>query len=432
MTKMLHNYNCHLCQSNTDYTLPTRHGHYSPHLCKNHFMSKINVSRTVNIPDILRLSRYRKVPELGPRVLFFSGGSALTGLSKHLKNYTHNSIHLVSPFDSGGSSAKLRSAFNMPAIGDLRSRLIALADETILGHPEIYQLFSYRLPENQSQATLKNRLINIAAGKDSLIEDIANPMRTLICHQLGYFLDAMPRDFNLKGASIGNLIITGGYINNHKQLEPILFLFSKLVNVLGTVRPITNDHYHLAVELENGKQIIGQHLMTGKEAPAITSPIQKLSLSKTLDSYSPVTTKLRKRNRKLIEESDLICYPPGSFFSSLIANLLPSGVGKAISNNQCPKVYIPNLGNDPEQYDLSLEQLIILLLNYLQQDAPDTEPNQLINFILVDSKNATYTGDIPVNLIQKLGITLIDTKLMNKGDQYYDDEKIVSVLLSLT
>jgi hypothetical protein len=56
----------------------------------------------------------------------------------------------------------------------------------------------------------------------------------------------------------------------------------------------------------------------------------------------------------------------------------------------------------------------------------------LINFILVDSKNATYTGDIPVNLIQKLGITLIDTKLMNKGDQYYDDEKIVSVLLSLT
>ncbi|MDG1453373.1 MAG: 2-phospho-L-lactate transferase CofD family protein [Methylophilaceae bacterium] len=169
-----------------------------------------------------------------------------------------------------------------------------------------------------------------------------------------------------------------------------------------------------------------------KEAPVITSPIQKLSLSKTLDSYSPVTTRLIKRNRKLIEGSDLICYPPGSFFSSLIANLLPSSVDKAISNNQCPKVYVLNLGNDPEQDVLSLEQLIILLLNYLRQDAPDKKYNHLINFMLVDNKNATYTGDIPVNLIQKLGITLIDTKLMNKRDQYYDDEKIVSVLLSLT
>ena len=116
----------------------------------------------------------------------------------------------------------------------------------------------------------------------------------------------------------------------------------------------------------------------------------------------------------------------------MIANLLPSSVDKAISNNQCPKVYVLNLGNDPEQDVLSLEQLIILLLNYLRQDAPDKKYNHLINFMLVDNKNATYTGDIPVNLIQKLGITLIDTKLMNKRDQYYDDEKIVSVLLSLT
>ena len=32
-------------------------------------------------------------------------------LSMALPNYTHNSIHLVTPFDSGGSSAKLRQAF---------------------------------------------------------------------------------------------------------------------------------------------------------------------------------------------------------------------------------------------------------------------------------------------------------------------------------
>ena len=75
-------------------------------------MTKIRVVRSVEIPDLLRISRYRKIPELGPRILFFSGGSALNGLCKTLKNYTHNSIHLVTPFDSGGSSAELRQAFN--------------------------------------------------------------------------------------------------------------------------------------------------------------------------------------------------------------------------------------------------------------------------------------------------------------------------------
>lgn len=98
-------------------------------------MKTIKVTRTGSVPDPIRISRYHKAPELGPRILFFSGGTALDQLSKKLKNFTHNSIHLVTPFDSGGSSAKLRHAFDMPAIGDLRSRMIALADETITGHP---------------------------------------------------------------------------------------------------------------------------------------------------------------------------------------------------------------------------------------------------------------------------------------------------------
>jgi len=394
-------------------------------------MTKIRVSRTAEIPDILRLSRYKKNPELGPRILFFSGGSALTGLSNILKNYTHNSVHLVSPFDSGGSSAKLRGAFNMPAIGDLRSRLIALADETIMGHPDIYRLFSYRLPTDKSQSALRNRLHSIADGKDDLVENIENPMRQLICNQLGYFVEAMSKDFDLKGASIGNLIIAGGYINNHKELEPILFLFSKLVNVLGTVRTITNDDYHLVADLDNGQQIIGQHLMTGKEVPQITSPIRHLSLSRKIKHSDPVKARLRKRNRKLIEQADLICYPPGSFFSSVIATLLPDGVGKAISENGCPKVYIPNQGNDPEQLGMTLKNSIETLVYYLQQGS-STPINKLINFIIIDSKHGYYPGGIPYQYIAEHGIQIIDTKLVTKHSYHYDNNKLVEVLASLS
>ena len=76
--------------------------------------------------------------EAGPAILFFSGGTALRGLSRHLLRHTRNSIHLSTPFDSGGSSASIRKAFHMPAVGDLRNRLVALADPAISGRPEIF------------------------------------------------------------------------------------------------------------------------------------------------------------------------------------------------------------------------------------------------------------------------------------------------------
>ena len=63
-------------------------------------MVKVTITRTIEIPDVLKIERYRRTPELGPKILFFSGGSALKTLSQRLIQYTHNSIHLITPFDS--------------------------------------------------------------------------------------------------------------------------------------------------------------------------------------------------------------------------------------------------------------------------------------------------------------------------------------------
>ena len=228
-------------------------------------MNSINVTRAIRMPDLLRVGRYSKAPELGPHILFFSGGSALNQLSQKLKLYTHNSVHMVTPFDSGGSSAVLRKTFQMPSIGDLRSRLMALADDTLTGQPEVYQLFNHRLNKNTKNAELLTQLDAMCAGKDDMIRAIPNPMRRLIRTQLGYFREAMPTSFNLRAASIGNLILTGGYLNNHQHLDPIIFLFSKLVGVLGTVRATVNDNLSLGADLADGTRIIGQHRLTGKE-----------------------------------------------------------------------------------------------------------------------------------------------------------------------
>ena len=392
------------------------------------------VSRAVHIPDPLRIGRYRRAPEFGPRLLFFSGGTALNAISRQLKTYTHNSIHLVTPFDSGGSSAKLRHAFDMPSIGDLRSRLMALADEAVTGHPEIYRLFNYRLPKDGSVVDLAAQLDDIVSGKSPLVNDIPNPMRRLIRSQLEHFCDAMPADFDLRGASIGNLILAGGYMGNHQHLEPILFVFSKLVNVLGTVRAVVNTSLHLGAELDDGSEIIGQHLLTGKEEAPLTSPIKSLFLSLQSDKRVPVQAVLRKKTRKLIAEADLICYPPGSFYTSLMANLLPRGVGPAIAGNGCPKVYIPNRGKDPEQIGMNAEAAVNRLLDCLHADKGRNTPgDKFLNFVLMDDRDKSPMAELPEKFLQERGIQAIKTRLVTRHSApYYDPDLLVSTLLSLT
>lgn len=404
-------------------------------------MNEITITRSASFPDPLRIGRYKSNPDLGPRLLFFSGGTALNGVAQTLKSYTHNSIHLVTPFDSGGSSQVLRKTFDMPAIGDLRSRMMALADESVLGHPEILRLFTHRFKSNTEKETLNTELSAMVNGSHPLVTAIEKPMRTLVMHQLSVFEDARPPLFDLRGASIGNLILAGGYLNQNEELEPILFLFSKLVGVQGIVRSIVDDKLHLGADLKNGQTIIGQHLLTGKDHQPITSPISHLYLNADAEVHAPVAIKLGNRNRNLISSADLICYPPGSFYTSVVANLLPEGVGQEISKRNVPKVFIPSLGHDPETKSTETENMTVTqrvqkLLSYLKQDAGfDCSNDQLVNFVLLDRN--TYEDEHRMFQdkaeLEKLGVTVIQLDLTNSSSKsFYDPAAICEALLSFT
>ncbi len=396
-------------------------------------MNHVKLTRGAQIPDALRINRYARAPELGPRILFFSGGTALNPLAMELKNYTHNSIHLVTPFDSGGSSAKLRQAFQMPAIGDLRSRLMALADESITGYPAVIKLFTYRFPQGEENHQLREELQEMIIGIHPLIRPINNPVRQLISDLLEHFRKASPSDFDLRGASIGNLILSGGYLHNRRKMDPTVFMFSKLVGVRGTVRNLVNEYLHLGVEMEDGTTILGQHLLTGKEVPPISTPIKRLFLSGFEDQCVPTNVGLRDKSRGLIKAADLICYPPGSFYTSLMANLLPAEVGANIAANPCPKVYIPNVCQDPEQLGKTADDLVETLLGQLQQTAPEgCGSEQLLNILLVDRERACYPGDFNEERLRQHGIQMIDTPLISEESApYYDPRLMVSALLSL-
>jgi CofD-related protein of GAK system len=366
------------------------------------------------------------------RPLFFSGGGALRGLSRRLIEYTHHSIHLITPFDSGGSSAHLRKAFRMPAVGDLRNRLMALADNSVLGNPEIYELFAFRFPEEAPARDLRKWLDEMVQGRDAKVRSIPEPMRSIVRRHIGFFRDAMPTSFDLRGAAIGNLVLAGGYLNQGRELDPVLYLFSQLVEGRGIVRPVVDRDIHLVARLADGSQIVGQHLMTGREVPPLDRPIERVFLSRSRTNVREYRPKIAQGVEALIRRAELICYPIGSFYSSLIATLLPEGVSDAIAATDVPKVYVPNPAHDPEEIGMGLVEKVETLRRYLLEGASrKVSGDDVLQFVLVDGR-ATGLSRAVVQRARRLGVEVIDVPLMTQASHpYLDDELLAEALLSL-
>ncbi|TQS70858.1 GAK system CofD-like protein [Rhodobacteraceae bacterium] len=390
-------------------------------------MTVAYVERALRLPDDLRVARARSAPHLGPRILFFSGGSALNGISRKLKSYTHNTIHLITPFDSGGSSQELRRVFDMPAVGDLRARLMALADESILGQPDIYALFSHRLPKDAPQDVLRAEVAQMIGGRHRLVASVVKPMRQLILSHLEHFAAHVPEDFDYRHASVGNLILAGGYLGHGRALEPVLFLMSKMVDVRGIVRAIVDDNLQLGVDLANGRRVISQRMISGKETPPLESPITRCFLSDGTTECGAVS--LPARNHQLIGQADVICYPPGSLYSSVVANLLPQGVGRAVAARHIPKVYLPSLGRDPEALGHDLVDQVGAILAPMLADAGDgIAPVRLMTHVLCDHTWSTAQCDA---VHARYGIACVRLPLQMADAVKYDPAKIAKILVSL-
>jgi CofD-related protein of GAK system len=393
-----------------------------------------SLSRAPRFPDDLRIQRSLRAPELGPRILFFSGGSALRPLCRVLKQYTHNSVHLITAFDSGGSSAKLRESFAMPAIGDLRNRIVALADESVRGNPQIYRLFAHRLPGSSSPRELARELQRLVSGDHDLLQNIPEPMGRIVQTQLRLFAEQMPRDFDLRGANIGNLLLAGGFLSHARDLESVLFLFSKLLEVRGVVRPIVDADLHLCAELDNEERIVGQHRITGKEAPPITSRVRELYLVQSLENPVRAATAIGPKVRRSIETADLICYPMGSFYSSVVANLLPEGVGRAIASAGSPRVYVPNTGVDPEQHGMSVADSLEALLRHVRIDAgADVPLGRVVNLVLLDRNHANYGMKVDAERMERMGAQVVSLELVTESSHpHAHPQRLTEALLSLT
>jgi hypothetical protein len=73
-------------------------------------------------------------------VVAVGGGTGLATLLRGLKRHDVSITAIVTVADDGGSTGKIRSAYDIPAPGDIRNCLVALADDESL----VSRLFQYR------------------------------------------------------------------------------------------------------------------------------------------------------------------------------------------------------------------------------------------------------------------------------------------------
>ncbi len=223
----------------------------------------------------------------GPRIVAIGGGTGLSSLLRGLKQLTANITAVVTVMDSGGSSGKLRQELNILPPGDIRNCLIALAED----ESRISQLFNHRFQGG-----------------------------------------------TLQGHSLGNLVIvglqemTGGF---DRAIEEM----STLLNTRGKVLPATLANAHLIAELHDGRIVPEE-----SEIPKAGGPIRKIWLS-------PGNVLAYPKVLEEISRADLIILGPGSLFTSIIPNLLVSGIRDALERSPAKKFYIMNLMTQPGETD---------------------------------------------------------------------------------
>ena len=141
----------------------------------------------------------------GPNVVALGGGHGLSTSLRAARRYAGQVTAVVSVADDGGSSGRLRTAFGIPAPGDLRKCLVALADADSVWT----RAFEHRFE----------------AGE-------------------------------LEGHAFGNLVIAG-LADSSGDFEVALAEAGRLVGSVGRVFPATREPVVLKAEVE-GESVKGQ------------------------------------------------------------------------------------------------------------------------------------------------------------------------------
>ena len=142
------------------------------------------------------------------------------------------------------------------------------------------------------------------------------------------------QDGALRGQSFGNLFLAA--LNGMcDTFDEAVARMSEVLAITGRVLPVTNENVQLLADFDDGVTVTGESQiaeykkdLTRRIVQAYLSPEHPAALPACLDA---------------IREADLIVLGPGSLYTSVIPNLLVSGIREAIHESDAVKVYVMNL-----------------------------------------------------------------------------------------
>jgi uncharacterized cofD-like protein len=222
----------------------------------------------------------------GPKTVVIGGGTGISNILGGLKKYSVNLTAIVTMFDSGGSSGKLRDEFGYPPFGDLRQCLLALGEDSV-----------------ETQA---------------------------LREALGFRFKG---NSGLDGHNVGNLMLAALTTNLKNDLERAIEELKHMLRVTGDVVPVTLEPAELCAELKDGRIIRSE---TNIDRRSETVPgIRRIFLEPQV-AATP-------RAIEVIQDADAIILGPGDLYTSILPNLLADGIAEAIASSHATKIYVCNL-----------------------------------------------------------------------------------------
>ena len=260
--------------------------------------------RPENVEAINTLLRSQRRRE-GPKIVAIGGGTGMPQLLRGLRKYTDNITAIVTVADDGGSSGQLRRSLGMLPPGDFRNNIAALSDDA---EGLMKRLFQYRFAESDVGSTTH------------------------------------PNE--LAGHSFGNLFITTMAAVTG-SFEAAISESSKVLRVRGRVLPSTLENVTLCAEVRRSRADGSEEwvIVEGEsKLPKAEGQIERVFLN-------PEQARAYPEAIRALLQADLIVAGPGSFFTSVMPNLLVRGVRDAISAAPAPRIYICNVATQAGETD---------------------------------------------------------------------------------
>src|SRR5579862_2730847 len=121
----------------------------------------------VRQPPLVEVIYQKRFLARGPKIVAIGGGTGLSTLLRGLKESTSNLTAIVTVADDGGSSGILREQLGVPAVGDIRNCIVALAD----AEPLMGRLLQYRFPGDPSASLGGHAVGNLLIAAMTAVED---------------------------------------------------------------------------------------------------------------------------------------------------------------------------------------------------------------------------------------------------------------------